>query len=114
LGFPKQFLGIEFVRHSKGNQISLHQAGYIMKILARFCMTDSKEKATPMATNIQLNADTAGEYLDEQSTARYQSGVGALMFLMVATRPDIAFTLSILSRFTAKPQRLHEAAFQRQ
>ena len=35
------------------------------------------------------------------------------MFLMVATRPDIAFTLSILSRFTAKPQRLHEAAFQR-
>ena len=111
LGFPKQFLGIEFVRH--GNQISLHQAGYIERILARFCMTDSKEKATPMATNIQLNADTAGEYLDKMATTRYQSGIGALMFLMVATRPDIAFTLSILSRFTAKPQRLHEAAFQR-
>ena len=66
-----------------------------------------------MATNIQLNADTAGEYLDEDATTRYQSGIGALMFLMVVTRPDIAFTLSILSRFTAKPQRLHEAAFQR-
>ena len=66
-----------------------------------------------MATNIQLNADTAGEYLNEQATARYQSGIGALMFLMVATRPDIVFTLSILSRFTTKPQRLHEAAFQR-
>ena len=35
------------------------------------------------------------------------------MFLMVATRPNIAFTLLILSRFTAKPQRLHEAALQR-
>ena len=35
------------------------------------------------------------------------------MFLMVATRPNIAFALSILSRFTAKPQRLHEAALQR-
>jgi hypothetical protein len=111
LGFPKQFLGIEFVRH--GEQISLHQAEYIMRILAKFCMEGSKGKATPMATNIQLNADTAGEYLDEESTARYQSGIGALMFLMVATRPDIAFTLSILSRFTAKPQRLHESAFQR-
>ena len=76
-------------------------------------MENLKEKATPMATNIQLNADTAGEYLDEQLTARYQSGIGALMFLMVATRPDIAFTLSILSRFTARPQRLYKAAFQR-
>ena len=35
------------------------------------------------------------------------------MFLMVATRPDIAFALSILSRFTSKPQRLHESALQR-
>ena len=35
------------------------------------------------------------------------------MFLMVATRPDIAFTLSILSRFIAKPQRLYKAALQR-
>ena len=50
-----------------------------------------------MATNIQLNVDTASDYLDEDSTARYQSGIGALMFLMVATRPDIAFTLSILA-----------------
>ena len=35
------------------------------------------------------------------------------MFLIVVTRPNIVFTLSILSRFTAKPQRLHESAFQR-
>ena len=76
-------------------------------------MEDSKEKATLIATNIQLNTDTAGEYLNEQATARYQSGIGALIFLMVATRPNIAFTLLILSRFTAKPQRLHEAALQR-
>src|SRR6185312_6218102 len=76
-------------------------------------MKDSKGKPTPIATNIQLNVDTAGDYLDEDSTARYQSGIGALMFLIVATRPDIAFTLSILSRFTAKPGRLHESAFQR-
>ena len=69
LGFPKRFLGIEFTRH--GDQISLHQAEYVKKILAKFCMEDSKEKATPMATNIQLNADTAGEYLDEPSAARY-------------------------------------------
>jgi hypothetical protein len=112
LGFPKQFLGIEFTQHSN-RSISLHQAGYVEKVLAKFCMEDSKEKSTPMATNISLNADSAGELLDELSAARFQSGIGALMFLMVATRPDIAFALSILSRFTTKPQRLHESALQR-
>ena len=35
------------------------------------------------------------------------------MFLIVTTRPNIAFALLILSRFTAKPQRLYKATLQR-
>ena len=112
LGFPKLFLGIEVVEHPD-KSVSLHQAGYVKKILSKYCMEDSKEKTTPMAPNVNLNADSAGDYLDEESAGRYQSGIGALMFLMVGTRPDIAFALSVLSRFTAKPQRLHESALQR-
>jgi len=42
LGFPKQFLGLEFIRH-KDHSISLHQAGFIEKILAKFDMKTLKE-----------------------------------------------------------------------
>ena len=111
-GFPKKFLGIEFIQQSD-RSISLHQAGYIQKVLAKFYKENFKEKSTSMATNINLNADSAGELLDEWSAAQFQSGIGALVFLMVATRPDIAFALWILSRCTTKPQRLHESALQR-
>jgi hypothetical protein len=35
------------------------------------------------------------------------------MYLMVGTRPDIAFALGTLSRFTSRPQSHHQAALQR-
>ena len=37
--------------------------------------------------------------------------IGSLMYLMVATRPDLAFSLSKLSKFNNSPRRAHwEAA----
>jgi hypothetical protein len=38
---------------------------------------------------------------------RYQSAVGSLMYAMLGTRPDIAFAVSIVSRFASNPTGLH-------
>ena len=41
----------------------------------------------------------------------YRQLIGSLMYLMVATRPDLAFSLSKLSKFNNSPGRAHwEAA----
>lgn len=37
----------------------------------------------------------------------YQSAVGSLMYAMICTRPDIAFAVSFVSRFSNKPLRGH-------
>ena len=37
----------------------------------------------------------------------YQSAVGALMYAMVCTRPDLAFAVSTVSRFMKAPQSIH-------
>jgi hypothetical protein len=45
--------------------------------------------------------------LNTREHSIYRQIVGSLMYAMVATRPDIAFSLSILSRFLHKPIKLH-------
>ena len=37
----------------------------------------------------------------------YLSAVGSLMYLATCTRPDIAYTVSVLARFNANPARVH-------
>lgn len=38
---------------------------------------------------------------------KYQSAVGLLMYAMLGTRPDIAFSVSVVSRFCANPTEEH-------
>ncbi len=66
-----------------------------------------------MSPKTLLNPRPDEEYLDENAKERYCSAVGALMYLMVGTRPDIAFVLGPLSRFTSRPQLHHQAELQR-
>jgi hypothetical protein len=44
---------------------------------------------------------------------QYQSAVGTFMYAMLGTRPDIAFTVSLVSRHAANPTSAHMAAVKR-
>jgi hypothetical protein len=112
LGTPHSFLGIQFDYHDDGS-VSLHQQGYVQKILSDFCMEECQAKSTPMNPKVSLNPSIDQEDLDDGAKARYGSAIGALMYLMTGTRPDIAFALATLSRFLARPQSHHQAALQR-
>ncbi|KAJ5112061.1 hypothetical protein N7532_000106 [Penicillium argentinense] len=107
LATPRSFLGIQFNFNIDGS-VSIHQHQYIQKVLSDFCMEDCQPKNTPM--NPKLNTRPDEEDIDENSKDRYCSAVGAPMYLMVGTRPDIAFALGTLSRFTSRPQLHHQAS----
>ena len=54
------------------------------------------------------------DYVDDpERTAWYQRAVGYIMFAAYQTRPDIAYAVSVLSRFSARPSDLHVAAAKR-
>jgi hypothetical protein len=65
-------------------------------------MKDSKPKGTSIIPGERLDEDITSEYLDTEEQEKYQVIVESLNFLSCMTRPDIAFTVSILAKFTQK------------
>ena len=105
LGEAKRFLGVEIEYDRDAKTVTLRQTKYIDDILNRFGMQESNEKSTPILPGECLDTDVAGPNLDAEDRHRYQSATGALNYLCCMTRPDLAFTMSILSKFLQSPQK---------
>jgi hypothetical protein len=108
-------LGIKIERDdSDGYDIS--QQHYLEELLKELNMQDCKPSTTSMSkeeVNALTAGDTGGKKLDTNSHALYRQIVGKLMYVMVGTRPDLAYTLSILRRFAAAPDIYHMALAKR-
>lgn len=100
------FLGLEIVQDREKSSIFLHQRGYIKRLLERFKMSDSKGVATPLESGHSLNKP---ETLKEKPVEGipYAEAIGSLLYCGMSTRPDIAYALSVLSKFTKEPRQLH-------
>ena len=100
-------LGIRVQRNFKNKTLSLDQEDYALTVLKRFNMSDCKGVDTPMVTGTQFSTYNDSPTNFETSDVPYRAAVGSLMYLMVATRPDLEATIQILSRYLEKPQKSH-------
>jgi hypothetical protein len=94
----RYFLGIEI---STSEGLFLTQERYIQDLLDQASLTDHKIAETPMELNVHLTP-TDGEHLEDPT--RYRHIVGSLVYLGV-TRPDISYSVHILSHFFLLPLR---------
>lgn len=101
LGNLKYFLGIEVARSSQG--ISMCQRKYVLDLLNETGMLNCKHVETPIEVN---NGLTIHPDQIPTNKERYQSLVGKLIYLS-HTRPDIAYAVSIVSRFMHAPSEEH-------
>ncbi|XP_046489065.1 uncharacterized protein [Neodiprion pinetum] len=98
LGLASRCLGIEFHQDTKNHSVYITQRQYTEAILERFGMQDCKEVKTPIDINISLTKpERPNERLMQQYP--YQRLIGALMYLAVSTRPDIAYAVNLMSQF---------------
>lgn len=72
-------------------------------------MTECNPLSTPMEQNLKLTSIEGKEFED---ATKYRQLVGSLIYL-TTTRPDISFTIGILSRFMQKPCEGHWSAAKR-
>ncbi|CAI7895639.1 unnamed protein product [Closterium sp. NIES-54] len=79
--------------------ITLTQSHMVQQVLRRFGFQFSTTQPTPLAVDHRLT----GPFPDElfESSGPYAELVGCLMYLMTCTRPDLAFSLSVLFHFVA-------------
>ena len=107
LGKMKYFLGIEVLQFGEG--IFISQKRYAMEILRRFGMENSNEVHNPIVPGSKISKDEKGVEVD---SILYKQMVGSMMYL-TATRPDIMFAVSLISRYMSKPTELHLMAAKR-
>jgi hypothetical protein len=105
LGAITSFLGINITRDRQDKTIKIDQSGMVASIIQQFGMEEAKTKSTPLSPAIKLSKHE-GEELNKE-TYPYGTLVGKLMFLAVATRPDIAFSVGTLARFLSSPNLTH-------
>ena len=99
-------LGINFEQNNEG--ISLCQKQYLMKLLAKYGLSEANIVSTPMDLNVKLEKDDG--YSKKVDAVQYQSVVGSLLHTTRATHPDIAFAVSTVSKFNAAPTQVHLTA----
>ncbi|KAK2975560.1 hypothetical protein RJ640_011573 [Escallonia rubra] len=101
LGKLKYFLGMEVARSNKG--ISISQRKYTLDLLKETGMLGCKPVDTPMDPICKLGRKEGSSTVDK---GRYQRLVGRLIYLS-HTRPDIGFSVSVVSQFMNDPTEEH-------
>ncbi|GJY77949.1 ribonuclease H-like domain, reverse transcriptase, RNA-dependent DNA polymerase [Tanacetum coccineum] len=104
LGLLAYYLGIE-VTQTEGD-ISIRQSAYAIKILKEAGMIDCNETLIPMDPGTRLTKITEGTMVN---STEYRSLIGCLRYLL-HTRPDLSYSVGLLSRFMQEPREQHMKA----
>ena len=93
IGLLRHYLGIK-IRRNNEEFYCIKQEEYIQKILYRFGLSDAKISTVPLDQEYEKCRNDGSQM--PQNT-KYQQLIGALLYLAVNTRPDIAPAIGILS-----------------
>jgi transposase InsO family protein len=85
-------LGMKIERNRQQRTIKIHQGLYTKSILERFGMANSKQAKTP------TSLERLTKIKETSVTCPYQEAVGALLYLSISTRPDIAYAVHAVSK----------------
>ena len=98
LGPVTSILGIEVIRNETAGYLCLRQRGHILSALDTFNMNDCLPARTPLPAGLQLAKIDVTP--DDCKSLPYRSAIGKLLYIALASRPDIAFAVTYLCRFS--------------
>lgn len=108
LGIPRFLLSIQITWFT--NYVTISQEQFIYKMLEKYDLLNCKPVSTPMDCGSKPEKAKPDETRTDKT--QYQSKVGSLLYLAMGTRPDIAYTVNVLSQFSSDPTVTHHNMIQ--
>jgi hypothetical protein len=106
LGEAQFLLGMNLIKNE--NELLINQKQYIERKLIEFELENSIIAKTPVLLKNQLEKSSDEEHEEFLKTKKdFRSIVVSLNYLSVLTRPDISYSVSLLSQFLEKPSLKH-------
>ena len=90
-----------------GRTINIDQCDYLNTVLQRCGMENAKSAATPLPAGYMPEPAAPDATIDPELRSRYQTVIGSLLYLTLGTRPDIAFAVTKLAQYAARPTKEH-------
>ncbi|GKD74394.1 cysteine-rich receptor-like protein kinase 8 [Tanacetum coccineum] len=97
-------MGIEVTRANQG--IFISQKKYNLELLKEYGVLNVRPYKLPKDPSLKLKADMGSPLVDPET---YRRLIGKLIYLTV-TRPDICYTVQLLSQFMQNPTSIHMQA----
>ena len=94
-----EFLQIKI--HRDGCQLAIDQCEYLKKVLEHCRIINAKPAHIPLPEGYKSSTSTAPVNLELQT--RFQTVIGFLLYLMLGTRPDIAYAVTLMAQMSANP-----------
>jgi hypothetical protein len=102
MGLLSFYQGIKV--HQGDSGITLQQTAYAKRVIELVGLTDCNLALTPMEERLKLSHNSTTEEVDAM---QYRHLMGSLRYL-THTRPDLAFSVSYISRFMQRPTTEHQ------
>ena len=101
MGEANVILGIRILREQES--ITLSQSHYIEKVFDKFNQSYCIPASTPFDPNMNFVKNIGNPI----SQLEYAKVIGCLMYAMTCTRPDIAYAVGRMNRYTSNPNDMH-------
>ena len=111
LGESQYILGIKVLKDCKNKKLVLSQATYIDKFFVKYVMQDSKKGLLPFKRRTLFSLYQCPKTPEEKKRMQlvsYASVMGSLMYVMLCIRPDIYFTVGMVSKYQYNPSPKHQ------
>ncbi|CAI7758240.1 unnamed protein product [Closterium sp. NIES-54] len=109
LGDVSFYLGLHIERDVEKRCMRVHQRKYLQALAANFGQSEG-HVATPFPSGFKCVKGPEEESVGEEERRRFHSLVGSLMYVVVNTRPDVAFATEQLARVVQCPNEEQVAA----
>jgi hypothetical protein len=107
------YLDMKIIINSDRDQLVLTQSIYLKKILKQFEMNEFKLVSISMKSEMINSLMSAIDEADQATIKWYQQLIESLMWSAMHTRPDLAYSVKVLSRYAHNLSSTHCALIKR-